>query len=173
MKKLMLGLSLGVAWGLAGTASADDATRMCLMKARDAFQQCRTTCTNDFKVAVSVCRNVDPACAETCRGGLEECRAPILQGLEDCLGVCKPPLESAKSDCKAQCGCGGASGHPCGFDPCFIGCVNPAETTAFQCRDACRDAFQLNSTAQAALKACQDQFKACIKACPPPPPPPQ
>ena len=53
------------------------------------------------------------------------------------------------------------------INPAYASCLNPAQSAAFACRNTCNDAFRLNRTAQAALQACEDSFKA--SASPPPP----
>ena len=151
---------------LGGIAQANNSA--CIIDARNTFKQCKTDCTTDFKSSKDVCKGHDPVCAQTCRDGKSECIDPIVQAnLNDCLDQCDPPLQAARAACKAQVGCGG-SANPCGFNPAFISCLDPAQAAAFSCRDTCRDAFKLNSTAQSAIQACKSAFQACVKACPPP-----
>ena len=158
-------LALALVFSLAGIAHA---TNACVQAARDDFKACTAGCKTDFRDESDVCRGHDPVCAQTCRDGRDECSDPIIQAnLTDCLDQC-PTLDAARAACKAQVGCGGKD-NLCGFNPAYIACLNPAQTAAFQCRNTCHDAFRLNVTAQADLKACETSFKACVKACPPPP----
>jgi hypothetical protein len=168
MARTMFGLALGLT-SLLVLSNVSSATNSCLQSARDDFKTCKAGCTGELKDDVAICRGHDPICAQTCRDGRDECTAPIIQAnLTSCLDQCEPPLDAARAACKSQVGCGGGA-DPCGFNPAYIACINPAQATAFACRDTCRDAFRLNSSAQAALQACQDSFKSCVSACPPHP----
>jgi hypothetical protein len=159
-------IALGCAWllTLAGGASAANS---CVVGANTDFKACTAGCRQDHADEVDICRGHDPVCAQTCRDGRDECSDPIIQtDLTDCLNQC-PGLDQARADCKAQVGCGGQA-NPCGFNPAYISCLNPAQAASFNCRNACQDAFRLNVDAQSALKACEDSFKTCVKGCPPP-----
>src|SRR5262245_64638548 len=141
MNRLLLAFAAGTFLLLDAGAHAGS---MCIEDARAALKECRTGCASDAQTARDICRGHDSACAQTCRDGRDECTSPSQQILTDCLATCDPPLDVARATCKSQCACGGAD-HPCGFDACYIGCLNPAQSTAFQCRNACRDAFRLNT----------------------------
>jgi hypothetical protein len=158
-------LALALVFGLAGIAHA---TNACVLGAHADFKACQAGCKSDFQDEAAICRGHDPVCAQTCRDGRDECSDPIIQAnLTDCLDQC-PAMDTARAACKAQYGCGGQA-NPCGFNPQYIACLNPAQTAAFQCRNLCHDAFKLNVAAQTALKKCETDFKACVTACPAPP----
>jgi len=160
-------LGLALLFALSGIASAKQNT--CVLGARSDFKTCSAGCKTDFKDELAICRGHDPVCAETCRDGRQECTQPITQAnLGDCLDQCSPPLDAARAACKTQVGCGGGA-NACGFNPAYISCLNPAQSAAFACRNTCNDAFRLNTSAQAALQACEDSFKTCVSACPAPP----
>jgi hypothetical protein len=170
MARTILGLALGLT-SLLVLSNVSSAANSCLLNARADFKSCNADCKGELKDDVAICRGHDPVCAQTCRDGRDECTGPIIQAnLTSCLDQCEPPLDAARATCQTQVGCGGGNG-PCGFNPAYIACINPAQAIAFACRDTCRDAFKLNSTAQDALQACQDSYKACVTACPPPPAP--
>jgi len=139
-----------------------------LRDARSTFKDCKDSCTSDFLDAKASCLNIDAGCFLACRDGREECVATASQPLTDCLATCDPPLDAARATCRTPppCSCGG-SGDPCGFDPCFISCITPAEDKAFQCRNGCRNDFKLNTTAQQDLTACKSGFQAYLQSCPP------
>ena len=151
---------VGIATGRA------NAQLTCRQQAKADYKSCKTDCRSDFTDARAACLGVSPGCFAACLDGRKECIDTAEQPLTDCLALCQPPLDAAKAACRTQCGCGGSS-NPCGFNPCFIGCVNPAEDVAFLCRNACRDAFRLNTAAQAAIAACKTGFRSCVDACPP------
>jgi hypothetical protein len=170
MKRIAMGLVV-VALGLIAAnglarGRGHSAKGQCVAAARQDQKTCKLTCSQDFVNSKAICLNKDPACFSSCRDGRDECLDAAQQPLNDCLDQCVPALDTARSDCRTQCSCGGP-GAPCGFDPCFIGCMNPAQTVAFQCRNVCRDAFKLNTSAQAAVTACKDAFKSCFDACGP------
>jgi hypothetical protein len=163
-------MALGFAFGVvcllafAGDAAAQNE---CVAQAGAEFKACSAECKESRRNDVAICRGHDPVCAQTCREGRDECTAPVVQAnLTDCLDRC-PNIDAARADCRADVGCGGQA-DPCGFDPAYISCLNPAQSAAFQCRDTCRDAYRLNAAAQDALKACKAAFKTCIESCPPP-----
>lgn len=143
------------------------AANECVAQAGRDFKECSAACKETRKDDVAICRGHDPVCAQTCRDGRGECTDPIVQAnLTGCLDQC-PDIDVARADCKAQVGCGGQS-NPCGYDPAYIACLNPAQSAQYQCRNTCRDAFRLNVAAQDAIKACKAGFKTCIDACPAP-----
>jgi hypothetical protein len=173
MKRLVIGLTL-VALGL---LAADGMARgrghngkaQCVKNARQDFKDCKTSCGEDFTNGKAICINKDPACFSSCQDGRDECLDTAEQSLNDCLDQCVPPLDAARATCRTQCSCG-APADPCGFNPCFIGCMNPAQGVAFQCRNVCKDAFKLDTSAQDAIAACKTDFKSCVAACGPPSP---
>lgn len=166
----MLRMTLGFAFGVACllTFGGDAAARNeCVAQAGAEFKACSTECKETRRNDVAICRGHDAVCAQTCREGREECTDPVVQAnLTACLDQC-PNIDAARAGCKAQVGCGGQA-NPCGFNPAYIACLNPAQSAAFECRNTCRDAYRLNVAAQDALKTCKAGFKACIDACPPP-----
>jgi hypothetical protein len=164
MRRLAATLILGFTW-LAFPAGPVHAGE-CIRDAAQLFRECKADCRGDFLDAKAGCLNVTPGCYLACKEGKQECIADAEQPLTDCLALCEPPLEAARAGCRTACGCGGP-GNRCGFNPCFIGCVDPAQATAFACRDTCRDAFKLNTAAQAALAACKTGFRGCLDDCPP------
>jgi hypothetical protein len=46
-----------------------------------------------------------------------------------------------------------------------MACVDPAQVTAFICRDACRDSFRTNPIVIADEANCRSIFQACVHAC--------
>ena len=164
---LAIALCLALSSGRAATAGAANS---CALGARADFTACHAGCKSELADDLAVCRGHDPICAQTCADGRDECTKPIVQAnLTNCVDQCDAPLDAARTTCKAQVSCGGG-GNPCGFNPAYITCIDPAQAAAFACRDTCRDAFALNTAAQDALKACKSAFKTCVEACPPPAP---
>ena len=141
-------------------AHAVTSNPQCVQEAHAANQLCKSTCQDNFVVAKDMCRNVDHACADACRAGREACVAGPLGALQSCLDDCNSALDTARTNCRAQFGKNGTTPDPVQLDTCIDG----AQTTAFQCRDTCRENLD-----RAALKQCRITFQACIRACPPPP----
>jgi hypothetical protein len=161
-----LGLVVGLAIATWTSGAWAGSVAQCLRDARSTLKTCRDACTSDFLDTKAGCFNVQTGCFLGCKDGKTECLDDATKPLTDCLAVCDGPLDAARASCKASCGCGGVTDR-CGFNPCFIGCMNGPQTIAFQCRDTCRGAFRLNTSAQAALAACRTAFQSCVQACPP------
>src|SRR5579883_551023 len=120
------------------TAARAD-VKSCLQAAKNTYAGCKTGCKNAFLDDRANCKNIEPGCLSACL--------------------------DARATCQSQCGCGG-SGNPCGFNPCYVHCLDPYEQLRFSCKDACRNQWQL-SGGPAAETACRTQFHACVAACPP------
>jgi len=141
----------------------------CFRDAKATFGTCKSGCKSDLLDAKAGCLNVTPGCFLACVDGKDECINDAEQPLTTCIDACNVPLDQARTDCKNQCGCG-APNNRCGFNPCYVSCIDPAQATAFTCRDGCKDTFKLDLQAQANLAACKTGFKACLGACPTPTP---
>jgi hypothetical protein len=151
---------------LGGTVLGSSGVKSCVTDAKDTYVECKTQCKSDFDDARGLCHGVAPGCFDACIDGRTDCVTAARQPLTDCLQGCEDALSQARQACRASSGCGGSS-DPCSTNANFIACMNPAQLTAFTCRDACRDNFRLDPNAQAALKACAKGFRACVKSCPP------
>jgi hypothetical protein len=143
----------------------------CLHAAKSDFTVCKDSCKSDLLDARAGCANVDTGCFLACRDGKLECIGVVEQPLNDCITMCDAPLDAARASCKTMCSCGGA-GNLCGFNPCYVRCLDPFQSTAFSCRDGCKGNFKLDTTTQQALIACKTGFKACLTTCPTPTPAP-
>jgi hypothetical protein len=169
MRRLALYLIVGIVGFVQppGRAHASE----CVVDARQDYRECKDSCKGDFLNAKAACRGVSPGCYLACRDGKLECIATAEQSLTSCLDTCKPPLVQARHDCKVSCNCGNVNvpDDGCGFNPCYIDCINPAQAAAFTCRDNCRDAFRSDPDNQANIEACRSGFRACLDACPPAP----
>jgi hypothetical protein len=165
MRKLAWVIALGAAsvFAMGGAAHAGN---QCLMDATAQYKECKSGCQSDLTDARAACRNVTPGCFLACVDARADCETAAKLPLTSCLGTCETVLDTARAQCKQACGCGG-SGNSCGFNPCYIGCLQTPETVAFDCRDTCQDAFALNTAAQQALAACASGFKTCLASCPP------
>jgi len=137
----------------------------CIDDARNTYGECKGQCKDDFNDARALCRNIDPGCFGACVDGRAECIDTAREPLTTCLDGCQATLHQHRLDCKASSGCGGTT-DPCSSNPAFIACMDPFQLDAFVCRDTCRDSFRLNLVAQAALKACNNGFRACRNSCP-------
>lgn len=164
MGNRLAGLALGAIATLAVGAGRARATD-CLTDAHADFVACKDQCTTDFQDAKALCKGVVPGCFEACVDGRSECVDTAKQPLTDCLAGCSSTLSAARAQCKSDSGCGGQQ-DPCNQNAAFIACMNGPQGAAFTCRDQCRDAFRLNTTAQGALLACRKGFRACVKSCP-------
>jgi len=168
MKRLIAALLLGVV----GFASAPRVCAgQCMNDAKSAFTGCKTSCKSDFIDARAGCADVSTGCFLACLDGKQECIGAVELPLNDCITTCNAPLDAARANCQTTCGCGGTN-DPCGFNPCYVQCLDPAQSTAFSCRDGCKDTFKLNMTDQQALVACKTGFTACLTNCPTPTPAP-
>ena len=161
-------LVLAAAVLLVTTGGAQATT--CRQDAQAADKACKASCASDFLDAKAGCLNVNPGCLQACIDGRDECVDTASMPLTTCLATCDPPLDSQKAMCRSQCMCGGSNEPACAFNACFLGCVTPAETVAFECRNQCRDAFRLNSSAQSALMACATGYRDCVHNCQTPAP---
>jgi hypothetical protein len=170
-------------------ASAASATNTCVQSARQTYNDCKQSCQDDFTAAQLTCRNIEPACGEACLEGLSTCTASVEQILDtgqlpggttslancaDGLNGCDAALQQARQACWAQYCASGQTCTSCAQTTDQVSCwdcIDPAQLTAFSCRDACRDSFRLDLTVQAMKNLCKSTFNACKKQCPPPPTP--
>ena len=144
----------------------------CMHDAKSTFNDCKSSCKSDLLDARAGCANVSTGCFLACLEGKQECIDSVEQPLNDCITACNAPLVTARANCQTTtCGCGGAN-NPCGFNQCYVECLDPAQNTAFACRNTCKDNFKLDMSAQQALAACKTGFKACVASCPTPTPAP-
>jgi hypothetical protein len=166
MAKRITALALGalaiVAVGAGRARAMDD----CIADAHSDFVACKDQCTSDLQDAKALCKGVAPGCFGACVDGRSECVDSAKQPLTDCLAGCSSTLSASRAQCKADTGCS-APEDPCNQNVAFIACMNGPQAAAFTCRDACRDGFRLNTTAQATLLGCKRGFKACVRTCPP------
>ena len=166
------------------TIRADEA---CKHEAKQAYHECKQLCHDDFVAAKLICRNVDPECGSACVGARHTCAQDVEDilatgqlpdgMLANCPGgtnACDAALLQARQACWAQyC----ASGQTCTSckdttdAPSCYECIDPAQLTAFSCRDTCRDSFRQDATVQAMKGLCKSTFKTCIGLCPPAIPP--
>jgi hypothetical protein len=159
-------------FGIAAFMSARQAwAGQCMHDAKSTFTDCKNSCKSDLLDARAGCANVSTGCFLACLDGKQECIATVEQPLNDCITTCDAPLDAARTSCKASCGCGGTT-DPCGFNSCYVLCLDPAQNTAFSCRNVCKDNFKLDTSAQQALAACKTGFNACVAGCPTPTPTP-
>jgi hypothetical protein len=163
MKTLGAALLLGALWLTAARADV----KSCLQAAKNTYAGCKTGCKNAFLDDRANCRNIEPGCLSACLDARETCLANADAPLEACIAQngCDAIVTNAKPTCQSQCGCGGP-GNPCGFNACYVRCLDPYEQLKFSCKDACRNQWQL-SGGPAAETACRTQFHTCVAACPP------
>jgi len=160
MKAKILLCSLAIIFSgaliLTSQASAVTPNPKCVLDAKDARNDCVSACQESFRIAKDTCRNVNHDCADLCRADYDTCieNDPTLMALATCKAGCQTNLESVKVDCRSQ--------HAEGT-PERDACIDAAQLLAFVCRDNCRE----NNNAGPALKACREDFRACIKLCPP------
>ena len=160
MTRLGAALLLGAVWLTATTARAD--VKSCLQSAKSTYTGCNTGCKNAFLDDRANCKGITPGCLSDCIDARDTCLAAADATLDACVNACQPLLDNGKASCKTSCGCGG-SGNPCGFNSCYVKCLDPYEQIAFSCRDDCHNQFQLGG-GPAAEAACQQAFKDCIAA---------
>jgi len=183
MRILTAAVLAGAAMLAAGPASA---VNQCVRDARQAVKDCRQSCQEDFTAAKLTCRNIAPACGEACLQGRRACEQGVEQILQtgllpggntlaNCAGgtdSCDAALQQARQACWAQYCASGQTCTSCAQTTdkgsCWE-CIDPAQVTAFSCRDACRDSFRLDATVQAMKALCKSGFKSCVTGCPPPP----
>lgn len=162
------------------------AANPCVKDAHGVYKECKQSCRDDYVSARLVCRGVDPVCGTACVSARHACAAQVKQILEtgqlpdgstlaNCSGgtdACDAALLQAKQACWAQYCSSGQTCTSCGqtADPttCYE-CVDPAQATAFACRDACRDSFRQNDTVKAMKSLCKTTFRSCVAQCPPAP----
>jgi len=135
----------------ASAAMASETNPQCSRDATTQAQLCKAGCRDDFLTAKDMCRNINHDCADLCRASREDCVSGPLDSLETCVDDCDASLESAKEICRQQ------------FAPDTPErdqCIDDAQVTAFQCRDACREGVIK------ALRQCRVTFRVCIQACP-------
>jgi hypothetical protein len=146
---MRLGLAIAAAC-VAGVAAAADLE--CAADARTEVRECKRTCTTQFREAKDLCRNIDPVCGTACRDQRKACAQPFLDIRAACYSGCKQELVRDKAACPAE-------------EPARDACVDAAQVAAFVCRDVCRE----NQQVEDGLRACRQQFRDCLAACPPPP----
>jgi hypothetical protein len=168
MKRLIAALLVGI---VSFTSAPQVCAGQCMRDAKSTFSGCKTSCKSDFLDARAGCANVSTGCFLACLDGKQQCIGDVEQPLNDCITACNAPLDAARASCKTSCGCGGTN-DPCGFNPCYVHCLDLAQSTAFTCRDGCKGTFKLDMTAQQALVACKTGFKTCVTNCPTPTPTP-
>jgi len=182
MRMLKIAVLAGVVMCVAGSAGA---INQCVNDARQAYKDCRQSCQDDFTAARLTCRNIAPACGEACLQGRQTCVAGVEQilqtgqlpggnTLENCASGtngCDAALLQARQACWAQFCAPGQTCTSCAQTTdkasCWE-CIDPAQLTAFSCRDTCGDSFRLDSTVQAMQALCKNSFKSCVQQCPPP-----
>jgi hypothetical protein len=165
--KTLAALLLGALWLTAPAARAD--VKSCLRDAKNTYAGCQTGCKNAFHDDVANCKGIAPGCLSACIDAREACLTNAEAPLADCIAQngCDAIVENAKPTCRSQCGCGGA-GNPCGFNACYVRCLDPYEQLRFSCKDSCRNQWQLNG-GPTAENQCRSAFRACTAACPPAP----
>jgi hypothetical protein len=153
---LVLAAALVAAGALPAAASVDP---QCILDAQARRKACHAECRNDYFEAKDLCRNVDPVCGANCRQQRTDCLAPLLASLDACLDDCQADLETAKGLC------------PPPGDPGRDACIDAAQVAAFICRDDCRERWRADPVVQLGRQFCREQFRACMRGCPPPPAP--
>jgi hypothetical protein len=164
-RKWIAALGMGMAL-LAGTARANDnhnnndnPQHQCIAGARSDRQACNQVCRDDFLSAIDTCRGLNHDCAQQARDARDACVSDILTALRQCVQDTCGDFQTVIDQCRKN--------FPAG-SPERDSCIDGQQVLRFQCRDACRESVQLF----AGLKACRDEFKADIKACPAPTPTP-
>jgi hypothetical protein len=125
--------------------------RICKARARTAFRAEFASCTGQFDVARAGCLFKDYTCVQGCGDADDACTAPVAAAFTAAVGSCVAQRAAAAATCRAT--------YPAGGTP-LDQCVSTAETDAFVCRVAARDA------ARPGLKACVRRSLGCIRACP-------
>ncbi len=133
---------------------ADDATRQCLTAARDEVRECRATCQDGFRSAIDVCRRIDAQCGKSCRTQREACTAEPRADRERAIRACNDAERGQVQNCRSQFPNDVAARDRC---------VDAAQIAAFVCRDNAREAVNDE------LRACAENYRGCIDACPPAP----
>ena len=128
--------------------------KACKQDARDLRDICVADCVEGRQNGKDLCLNRDHDCVEGCRATRDQCRAPFVAQRDGAIADCNATRDQAIND---NCPPPGDEGRD--------GCVDQAQTVAFQCRDAARE------TVQSDLNGCRQDFIACAQACPPPPAP--
>src|SRR5262249_55965221 len=129
MKQLIAVLIAGVAWAVfAPHVQAGE----CLRDAKSTFTDCKVSCKSDLLEGRSSWANVSTGCFLACRDGKLECINDVEQPLNDCIATCNGPLDAGRASCQSTCGCGTADNR-CGFNECYVHCVDPYQSTAFSC----------------------------------------
>jgi hypothetical protein len=122
-----------------------DDSKQCRQQAAADYKTCGATCREEFQFAKDTCRNRDHDCVEGCRAARDTCDQPVQATLDQALAQCKADKQHAIDLCNG--------------DPM---CIEGAQVVAFQCRDDAHEA------ARPGFAACQQDFEACARACPPP-----
>jgi hypothetical protein len=113
--------------------------------------------------ATGPCNNPPPTTLNNCPTGTNGCNAALQQARETCWA----------QNCAPGQTCSSCSDSNITSMSACLECIDPAQLTAFSCRDTCRDSFRLNGVVQSEKALCKSTFRSCIKACPvltPPPP---
>ncbi len=120
---------------------------------------------NAFRNEGERCRGMAPAGLSTCIDDRDTCITNAEASLKACIATdCSGIVANGRTVCQTQCSCGGA-GNPCGFNTCFVKCLDPYEQLRFTCTDNCHNVWQL-SGGPAAVQACADAFTTCRSNCP-------
>jgi hypothetical protein len=151
MRRLHIGV-LAVAVGIFGAGQVFGVTSdpTCVSQARTQKKTCLSSCKDSYQQARDLCYHVDPSCVSGCRSDQATCAGPFLDTLQPCVDNCQSQLRTAKPAC------------PPAGDPTRSDCIDAAQLTAFNCRDACRD----DPTVSSGLQSCRQAFHSCVKGCP-------
>jgi hypothetical protein len=126
--------------------------RLCELEARRARSTARTQCNQTANADKSACLKKNAACSEACRDARTACDAPALSAVGSGIAACEADRRAAAASCRAA--------NPVGT-PLLDQCLEDADTDAFVCRNAAKQA-------QApALAACVQEYVGCVRACPP------
>ena len=154
--RFVLGFAVA-GWLTASAAAAVQANPECVASARNNRKVCVLACQEEFQVEKDACRNINHECAEDCREIRKACFDVPLSTLRACVQAANDALEAAINDPETGC----KALHPAGT-PERDQCIDAAQVTAFQARDACREGLN-----REALKACRKAHRACLRLCPP------
>jgi hypothetical protein len=125
--------------------------RICKARTRATFEGELAGCKGQFDVARAGCLFKNYTCVQACGDADDACTAPVTAAFTAAVGSCVAQRAAAEATCRATHPAGGTS---------LDQCVNAAQTNAFVCRVAARDA------ARPGLKACVRQSLGCVRACP-------
>lgn len=128
--------------------------KACLAEAKVALKECAAVCIENFQFGKDECRNVPHPCMEACRADRSDCLREIEIRLDPVLAVCSSALANEAAQCKVL--------YPKGT-PERDACIDQAQLSAFECRDAAREAEKGN------IHACREAFRNCTQKCKPAP----